>query len=160
MDIYDYLKKDHRKVSALFKKIIEEQNISERQNLFLQIQEELELHADPEDKTFYQAMRKNSAGKKQIEHGEKEHDAIKAALKNLSKIDPNDLALWFVYLGQLKQIVEHHVKEEESEFFKSAKKMISAKRAKELPEEMEELKNKMRNSKKFKDKFKNLIGME
>src|SRR5690606_16405664 len=142
MDIYNYLKKDHRRVSKLIEQIVEEENIDHRLNLFLKVQEELELHADPEDKTFYQALRKNSKGKKLIEHAEEEHDGIKSALKMINKVDPNDIALWFVALGQLKQIVEHHVKEEEGEIFKSSKKILSAKRAKELPEEMEELKNK------------------
>jgi riboflavin synthase len=40
----------------------------------------------------------------------------------------------------LKHAVEHHVHEEEGEIFQEAKKALSDKRARELAEEMEELK--------------------
>ena len=153
MNIYNYLKKDHRKVSLLFKKIINENNAAKRKTLFLEIKKELELHADPEDKTFYQALKKSSAGREEVEHGEKEHTEIKSALTKLSKISPKDLAKWFVQLGELKHIVEHHVEDEESKMFKEGKKVISAKRANELSIEMEALKEKMKRMKKFKKEF-------
>jgi hemerythrin superfamily protein len=153
MDIYKYLKKDHQKVSQLFKQIIQEEDANKREVLFLEVKKELELHADPEDKTFYKALKKNSKGKKDAEHGEKEHTEIKDALKKLSKISPTETVKWLVQFGELKQIVEHHVEDEEGKMFKDGKKIISAKRAKELAEEMEALKEKMKKIKKFQAEF-------
>ena len=153
MDIYDYLKRDHRKVSQLIKAVIKAENAGERKKLFLQIKKELELHADPEDKTFYQELKKNKTGKEDAEHAEKEHDIIKKLLTKISKTSSEEVATWLVYFGELKYVVEHHVKEEENEIFVDAKKIISAKRSRELAQEMEELKNKMQNTKKFKEKF-------
>lgn len=153
MDIYNYLKKDHQKVSNLFKQIIEENDINKREALFLEAKKELELHADPEDKTFYKALKKNSKGKKDAEHGEKEHDEMKDALKKLSKISPNETVNWLVQFGELKHIVEHHVEDEENKMFKDGKKIISAKRAKELAEEMDALKEKLKKTKKFQTEF-------
>jgi hypothetical protein len=48
-----------------------------------------------------------------------------------------------IKFGELKSIVEHHVKEEENEIFKIAKKIISKTRAESLVEEMEEEKAKI-----------------
>jgi hypothetical protein len=153
MDIYNYLKKDHRKVASLFKQIIEAEDIVQREQLFLEVKKELELHADPEDKTFYKALKKSKAGKEDAEHGEKEHSEIKSALKKLNKIASHETIKWLVQFGELKHIVDHHVEDEETKMFKDGKKVISAKRASELSEEMEALKQKMKKSKKFKENF-------
>lgn len=50
-------------------------------------------------------------------------------------------------------IVEHHVEDEESTMFEDGKKIISEKQAKELVDEMEALKEKMRASKKFLNEY-------
>ncbi len=156
MDIYSYLRKDHRKVSSLFKQIIAEENPEIREELFLQLKLELELHADPENETFYKALSKNKEGKEEAHHGEHEHDEIKRALYKLSKISPTDTAEWFVHLGELKRMVEHHVEEEEHEMFELGKKVISDKQAIELVAQMEDLKEKKANSKIFMNKFAKL----
>jgi hypothetical protein len=51
MDIYAYLKKDHRKVEDLLSKVVKATQ-AKRQQLFLDIHKELELHSDPEKETF------------------------------------------------------------------------------------------------------------
>jgi hemerythrin superfamily protein len=86
VDIYNYLKKDHRKVSSLFQDIIAAEDDVEREHLFLLVMQELELHADSEHDTFYQALSKSSKGEKDAQHGDEEHDEIKKAISALSKI--------------------------------------------------------------------------
>ncbi|MCE3238453.1 MAG: Hemerythrin cation binding domain protein [Gammaproteobacteria bacterium] len=153
MNIYNYLKKDHKKVKQLFNKIILSKSPKERENYFLEIRKELELHADTEHSTFYQALKSNPAGEDDAKHGDKEHEKIKKSLLKLSKIPLKETAKWFVQLGELKNIVEHHVEEEESKMFKDAQEILSDKEAEELSLKMEELKDKMMNSKSFQTKF-------
>lgn len=147
MDIYTYLHKDHLKVSKLFKEITASTNQKEREKLFLEVKKELELHADPERDTFYEALKKKPKGEEDAEHGTKEHTEIKQALKRIS-LSKNE-SEWLINIGKLMHIVDHHVKEEESTMFDDAKKIISEKRAKELVEEMELKKEKLCTSKKF-----------
>jgi hemerythrin superfamily protein len=128
MDIYNYLKKDHKKVSSLFKKIIAEKSAKQREVYFLQVKKELELHADPENNTFYKALSKNSKGTDDAQHGKKEHSEIKKALAKLSKIPVKETVKWLVQFGELKHIVEHHVEDEETRMFSDGKKVISAQR--------------------------------
>jgi hypothetical protein len=153
MNIYSYLKKDHRKVARLFKNIIACRTNKERENIFLKLKRELELHADPEHHTFYAALRSNSMGEEDAEHGDDEHRKIKKYLAKLSKITPKETVKWLVHLGELKQIVEHHVEEEENNMFEDAKKIISQAESEDLVIKMEELKRKMMRSKSFINKF-------
>lgn len=153
MDIYTYLHKDHLKVSKLFKEIIASKDQKEREKLFLEVQKELELHADPERDTFYEALEKRVKGKEDAEHGNEEHEEIKKALKTINKIEPENESEWLIHVGKLMHIVEHHVEDEETTMFDDGKKIISDKKAQELVEEMEILKDKMRASKKFIDTY-------
>ncbi|RUR04227.1 hemerythrin domain-containing protein [Legionella sp. km772] len=151
MDIYTYLHKDHLKVSKLFKEITASNNQSEREELFLEVQMELELHADPERDTFYKALDKRAKGKEDAEHGIKEHKEIKKALKavRMAKSESE----WLINMGKLMHTVEHHVEDEESSMFEDGKKIISEKQAKDLVDEMEAMKEKLRSSKKFLSNF-------
>ncbi len=153
MDIYTYLHKDHLKVSKLFKEITASKNQEQREKLFLEIKKELELHADPEHETFYKALEKKPKGKEDAEHGTKEHNEIKKALKAISKISSENESEWLINLGKLIHIVEHHVEDEESTMFEDGKKIISDKQAVLLAEEMDSLKEKLRSSKKFKETY-------
>jgi hypothetical protein len=153
MDIYSYLHKDHLKVAKLFKEIIASKNQSERESLFLEVKMELELHSDPERDTFYKALEKKPKGMKDAEHGIDEHNEIKDALKKVSKLGSDQEAEWLINFGKLVHIVEHHVEDEESKMFEDGKKIISTKKAEELVDEMEALKDKMRKSQKFIDAY-------
>jgi hypothetical protein len=141
MDIYAYLKKDHRLVKGLMEKTMASSNASEREELFDEIREELEIHSETEEKTFYKAIKEK--GTKHLQekegHAEEEHDEIRNLLRDLGKISV-DSDEWLILFGELKHAVEHHVHEEEGEIFQEAKKALSDKRARELAEEMEELK--------------------
>jgi hemerythrin superfamily protein len=143
MDIYSYLKKDHRRVNDMMEQVMRTHSPAKRQELYARIQEELELHAETEEETFYAALKLR--GGKQLQekegHAEEEHDEIRKFLKQIDHADPKSDA-WLLAFGQLKHAVEHHVMEEEGEIFDKAKKVISDARAEELAEEMEALKRK------------------
>jgi len=141
MNIYTYLKKDHRAVSALMEEVLSTHNPEKQEELFERIKEELELHADTEEKTFYVAI-KNKGGKllkEKEDHAEEEHAEIRNFLKQIEVAKPgsND---WLIAFGELKHAVEHHVEEEESDIFEKAKKVLSDAQAYELALEMDEMK--------------------
>src|SRR5688572_19228138 len=114
MDIYAYLKKDHRLVKGLMEKTMASSNASEREELFDEIREELELHSETEEKTFYKAIKEK--GPKYLQekegHAVEEHDEIRNLLRDLGKISV-DSDEWLILFGELKHAVEHHVHEEE-----------------------------------------------
>lgn len=142
MDIYSYLKKDHRLVSNLMDEVLASTKIKEREALFAQIKQELIIHAETEEATFYKAVEKASRSKnvhEKIEHADEEHQEIRSYLEQLSTI-PMATEEWIEKFGEFKHAVAHHVKEEENDIFEKAKNYLSKEKAEQLAEEMENLK--------------------
>lgn len=145
MDIYSYLRKDHKKVMGIFSKIIHSENENNKQDLLEELSEELILHADAEKATFYTALKKNSLGNAEAIHAIKEHQEVKKIISQLKKTS-SESPQWFVLIGELKSLVEHHVKHEETEIFRIAKKILSKSEANNLVFDMESYKGKMTES--------------
>lgn len=142
MDIYNYLKKDHRKVADLMDQVVASQNPAERQALFGQIKTELTLHADTEEATFYKAIEDATRAKaveEQMEHAHHEHDEIREYLEKLSTT-PVEQEAWIETFGEFKHSVAHHVEEEEQDVFEKAKKYLSSEEATQLAKDMDALK--------------------
>ena len=141
MDIYAYLKRDHKKVAGLMDQVVASGNPTERKQLFEQIKLELTLHAQTEQQTFYKTIvdeTRSKAVEEQMEHATHEHGEIEDYLKMLSNL-PVDSDKWHFLFGEFKHSVSHHV-EEEGEIFEKAKKYLSAEQAKALAREMDNLK--------------------
>jgi hypothetical protein len=141
MDIYSYLKKDHRHIADLMEELLETRSYNAREEIFDEIREELLLHAETEKETFYAALENKKELKERIEESEEDHDEIKDYLNKLFKM-PVDHPKWLELFGELKHAFQHHVKEEEVRIFKKAKEVLSADEAKKLAKDMDALKNK------------------
>lgn len=142
MDIYTYLKKDHKHVANLMDEVLLTRAADQREALFAEIRMELELHADTEEATFYKAIgnaTRSKAVEEQMEHADEEHNEIRDYLEKLSAL-PMDSEEWMEQFGEFKHAVSHHVKEEENEIFEKAKKYLSDKQAKDLAAQMDTLK--------------------
>jgi hemerythrin superfamily protein len=145
MDIYSYLKKDHQLVSDLMEQVGKSE-AEQREPLFKQIKQELSLHADSEEETFYKAVEdasRTKSAEEKVEHAEEEHDEIREYLDKLSAINYKTEE-WVMCFGEFKHAVTHHVKEEEGELFEKAKKYLSDTQAESLAQQMEELKQKLK----------------
>lgn len=142
MDIYNYLKKDHRKVADLMEQVVSGGDPSLRQSLFEQIKAELALHADTEEQTFYKAIEDATRSKnveEQMEHAHHEHDEIRDYLEKLTAT-PVEEEAWIETFGEFKHSVTHHVEEEEQDVFEKARKYLSAEDATQLAKDMDALK--------------------
>lgn len=142
MDIYMYLKKDHKHVTNLMDEVLLARNSDHREALFEEIKLELQLHADAEEATFYKAIEsatRSKAVEEQMEHADEEHDEIRDYLEKLSALSI-DSEEWIEQFGEFKHAVSHHVKEEENEIFEKARKYLSDKQAKDLTAQMDTLK--------------------
>jgi len=149
MDIYNYLKKDHRKVADLMDQVVASHIPAERKKLFEKIKQELTLHADTEEVTFYQAIKDATESQnvqEKMEHADEEHTEIRDFLEELSTIPVQDED-WIEKFGEFKHSVSHHVEEEEGDIFEKAKKYLSDKQAKDLAAEMEALKQEQQSKK-------------
>ncbi|HKU68590.1 MAG TPA: hemerythrin domain-containing protein [Candidatus Baltobacteraceae bacterium] len=136
MDALKVLKADHKKVRTLFGEVEElgERASSHRQKLFQQIDQELTVHAKIEETIFYPEFRRR-AGKgeerKEVLEAYEEHNVVKTIIGELEHLDPKD-ETYKPKLNVLKELVEHHVKEEEGPMFKMARELFE-------PEELDEI---------------------
>ncbi|MCD6048074.1 MAG: Hemerythrin cation binding domain protein [Gammaproteobacteria bacterium] len=141
MNIYEYLKKDHEKVNDLLEKFfsLPKDDFEEQESLFEEIMEEVLLHSQTEEKSFYRALEDNSETQGDIEHSFEEHVEVENLLDEIASLSAED-SIWLEKMKALQKAIQHHVKFEEEEVFAKAKKILDENQAKELVKEMEKLK--------------------
>lgn len=114
----DLLKQDHRKVHALFMQF--EKARSNKQNILDQIIKELSVHATVEEQLVYPLL---AHDKKEDETAEayEEHHVVKMMLAELADMKASDKKVK-AKVCVLKEMVQHHVKEEEHGLLPELKK--------------------------------------
>lgn len=141
MDILNLLIKDHRTVSELFKSIENtgEKAYKKRLNIFEKIYTELNLHAEVEETIFYPVIEKFKETKAITLESYEEHTLVKQLLTEIKGITPQE-ETWQAKLTVLKELVEHHVKEEEKDLFPKVKKVLPLEERKLMGEKMQNIK--------------------
>ena len=95
-----------------------------RQSLFLQLKVELEAHAAAEERYLYVPLLMTDPGLSSSRHALSEHHEIEELCDDLSVADKSG-AEWLGTAKELSRLVRHHLKEEESKFFKVAGRILS-----------------------------------
>lgn len=126
------LEKQHRKVESLFKQL--ESGKSEPAPLLAELANELVAHMAIEQESFYPAVRQ--VKEDLILESYEEHAIAELALKRLLSTDPEDIS-FKARVTTLKELIQHHVEEEEEELFPKVEKAIDEKRLTELGNELE-----------------------
>lgn len=147
MDAIELLKSDHKKVRELLGQLTDTTSRAEktRTELIEKIRMELEAHTTIEEEIFYPAFR--AAGKKDEEEmyfeALEEHRAAgDLVLPDLLKTEVTSEK----FSGRakvLKELVEHHIDEEEKEMFKTAKQLLDKQKLQELGERMQQRKQEL-----------------
>lgn len=140
MKATDLLKKQHKQVKALFKKVDKTENPRERRQLMEQIEQELKMHTRIEEQIFYPAVRGIGTDKAEemIMEALEEHHVVDLVLVELPKVNPED-ERFAAKMTVLSELVEHHADEEEEEMFPLAEKKLGAEELKALGARMEEM---------------------
>ena len=138
MKATDLLKKQHREVKALFKKLEGTDNPRMRRQLMSDIARSLEGHTLIEEEIFYPAVRglETRKAEEMVLEAYEEHHVVKLVLAELPQVNPED-ERFEAKMTVLSELVEHHAGEEEKEMFKLAQKLGKAE-LEALGEQMEE----------------------
>jgi len=138
MDAIKLLKSDHDTVEGIFEKLksTTERAVKTREELFTKLKTELDVHAHIEETIFYPALKKEAETRDITFEGVEEHHVIKILLRELAAM-PVDTEQWTAKLKVLKENVEHHVEEEETDMFKSAREVFSKEQLDEFGARME-----------------------
>ena len=138
MKATDLLKRQHKEVKGLFKKIEKTENARTRRQLLDQIATDLEAHMAIEEEMFYPAVRELGTRKAEemVAEAYEEHHVVKLVLAELPQVDP-EAERFEAKMTVLSELVQHHVEEEEEEMFTSAQK-LGADELEDLGERMEQ----------------------
>lgn len=142
MDIFELIQADHRKVESLFSEIESTDSAKKLQTLFNQLYTDLNVHAKAEELTFYPTMLNYEGTEDQVAEAEEEHTEAKELLEELKSLSPTS-SEFKAKIRELKEAVQHHVEEEESEIFATISEKVGKEELKELAKEFQEAKSKL-----------------
>ncbi len=133
------LKKDHATVKELFARFEKQGERAQetKQNIFSEIQRELETHTTIEEEIFYPAVRESVGGTEGlVDESLEEHNVVKSLLRELGSMSAEDEE-FDAKMTVLQESVEHHVQEEEGEMFPKVEEQLGQERLQELGGQMQ-----------------------
>ena len=144
MNAFQLLKEDHQKVSGIFQQLepTTERAEKTRTELFAQLKQELDVHAQIEETIFYPSIKQAAETREVVLEGYEEHAVIKTLLGELERMDVTS-EQWTAKCKVLQENVEHHVEEEEGEMFQQARQVLSEDEINRLGERMAEEKKRL-----------------
>ncbi len=140
-DIYSVLKADHKEVSKLIVQM--QKGSGNLADTFAKFRQALLPHAKAEEATFYPAV--EQADKKAILKATVEHHAVENLIKEMQGQPSND-EKWQAKLAVLKDMIDHHVKEEEGQVFSKAKKVLKGDQPKQMAASFQQKKQELISS--------------
>lgn len=150
MNAIDLLKADHEKVKGILAQLSgsTDRATKKRTDLLEKLEMEITIHTQLEEQILYPAY-KEAGGKEQDEmyyEAKEEHRTVDSlVLPDLKTTDPATPE----FAGRLKvvkELLEHHIEEEETEMFPQAKKLLGKEKLEELGKEMEVMKASLKKS--------------
>jgi len=136
MKATELLKQQHRDVTKLFKAFADERSDAKQREIFEELAAMLVAHDAIEREIFYPACERAMGLDDELGEALVEHGVIEFCLY---EADEAQGKASFPYKGKvLSEMVEHHVKEEEKEFFPKVEDAIDEAKLEELGLKMEE----------------------
>jgi hemerythrin superfamily protein len=148
-DAVTLLKEDHKQLRKLLDELKSANTDDRRARLFHQVEEALKTHTRIEEEIFYPAFRDVAMTKRdrQLFHEAiEEHHAADTILPEVGNVraEPDVFA---ARAKVLKEVVEHHAEEEETEMFPRARKLLPASELRRLGTEMAARKRSLQSAK-------------
>jgi hemerythrin superfamily protein len=138
----ELLKRDHREVEEIFEKICgkkAKKNLAQKESTFKDLRHALTIHSDAEERILYPRIEDIEELKHIAFESYEEHALVRRLLGELDASDSNTDE-WIGKITVLKELVEHHVEEEENEMFPKLKKALDKNEMSKLTEEIRQFK--------------------
>ncbi|HEV8533543.1 MAG TPA: hemerythrin domain-containing protein [Methylomirabilota bacterium] len=146
-DAIALLKEDHEKVRELLGELEKTTTkaTSRRETLLKSIEQELKIHTKIEEEIFYPAFRdaaEKQDDKKLYYEALEEHHVVDMVLPEIKKLDAGSDE-FAAKAKVLKDLVEHHAEEEETEMFPRARKLMDREELVQLGQRLAQAKESM-----------------
>jgi hemerythrin-like domain-containing protein len=144
MNAIEILKADHEKVKSILGQLSEstDRALKKRVELLDKLEMEISIHTRLEEEILYPAFKEAGSKEQDIMYFEakEEHRTVDSlVLPDLKQTDPGTPE----FAGRVKvvkELLEHHIEEEETEMFPQAKKLLGKEKLDDLGEQMEAMK--------------------
>jgi hemerythrin-like domain-containing protein len=124
-NLFDVLREDHQRQRTLADLLAQTRGDSEgRDELFTKLRDELERHAEAEERTLYRSLMAHDSTMDMARHSVAEHHELDELLEKLAETDRSSPA-WKATARKLCDRVHHHVDEEEREVFPWAGRVLT-----------------------------------
>ncbi len=119
------LERDHAKVKGLLLRLGATTARARvgRRDLFDRIKAELTVHETIEEEIFYPALKEHPRARDIVLEGIEEHNVVDTLLGELTNLAPDNEA-WGAKAAVMRENVEHHIEEEETEMFAKARRIF------------------------------------
>ena len=133
--IYDILSKEHDLVLNVFE---EAMRSGSKESLF-KIKVEIDPHMAGEEKLYYPILEEKEESRDIARKAYIEHNEARALMYELEGMDENDQN-WNSRLKELRDVITHHVDDEENEMFEKSRNVLSQEKAQEIAQQYLEFK--------------------
>ena len=135
------LKSDHATLKRLLRELngTTDRAVKERERLVAEIEQEVKMHAQVEEEVFYPAFltkTENTDAEDMFYEAAEEHHVVDMVLPALKAANPKSHE-FEAKAKVLKDLLEHHIKEEEGEMFVKARSIFSDEQLRELGDLMQ-----------------------
>lgn len=140
-DAISMLKEDHKKVKEMLSQLekTSERGAKTRERLMKQIETEIKIHSQLEEELFYPAFMEAAEKRddeKMFHEASEEHHVVDMVLPEVNETE-FDSVEFAAKAKVLKDLVEHHIEEEEKQMFPRAKKSLDTEQLKDLGQQIE-----------------------
>ena len=125
MNAIAMLERDHVKVKGLLARLesTTQRALVTRHRLFERIKAELTVHETIEEEIFYPALKSHPRAKDVVLEGIEEHNVVDTLLGELTDLSPAHES-WGAKAKVMRENVEHHIEEEETDMFAKARRVF------------------------------------
>jgi hemerythrin-like domain-containing protein len=143
--ILNDLHHDHEEVSGLIEQMLKTEDGKERGMIFKEMMSKLLAHSHAEQNVLYKKMEKSENEKSRTfaYEGENEHQIVEQQLQQMARARNKASEQWTAQASVLKDLVEHHVKEEESTGFSCAQSEFDAATLEKMADQFRKQKEKL-----------------
>ena len=142
---FQSLEKDHNEVRDILEQLAQtsEGAAKTKEKLFMKLKHELLPHMKGEEKGLYPVLMENRDVREKAMESLEEHHVAETVFNELDKL-PKDKENWSAKLKVFKEIVEHHIEEEEDEVFDIAGEILDDDQLDQIMESFENEKEKIK----------------
>ena len=139
------LHNDHQEVSDLIEKILETEDSQQRTALFKEMMTKLLAHSQAEQSVLYRKLEKSEDEKARMFafEGDNEHKIVEQQLQQMSRARNKMSETWTAQLHVLRDLIEHHVREEEGTGFSCARQEFDSDEPENLGQQFQRQKEKL-----------------